>query len=116
MTKRNLTPLCSFHASDWNNSGIPDACPMCENYALRGEVERLTTELVAHDVKATVHAAREKLEAARPYWLWRAMLETLAKQDCEIGCCAESGLCITEWCTPCAATQYLAEELVAEAK
>lgn len=66
---------------------------------------------------AADEALRLKAELERrPYWLWRAMLEHVAKQDCEIGCCAEAGVCITEYCVPCAATQFLAEEIAAEAK
>ena len=49
------------------------------------------------------------------YWLWRAMLEQCAKGECEhpdgdaAMDCKETSLCVTEWCTPCAARVFLAE-------
>lgn len=33
--------LCTFHQSDFKHHQIPDTCPVCENYALKTEVEQL---------------------------------------------------------------------------
>lgn len=56
-----------------------------------------------------------------PYWQFRSMAERLAVMPCEghefgdDDPCADTGLCITEWCAPCAASAWVAETKKAEA-
>jgi len=62
-------------------------------------------------------AKAEADEESRPYWLWRAMLEECARHGCHRPAddrCEGSGLCITEWCVPCAAKAFLAREKAGE--
>jgi len=50
-----------------------------------------------------------EIEEKRPYWLWNAMLDSFAAMSCEVDVsrpCSEQGLCITEWCTTCAAQAF----------
>ncbi len=60
------------------------------------------------------------LEGERPYWLWRALLESKAERRCvrvEGGAdcvCSETGDCITEWCIVCAAQAFLSAILKKE--
>lgn len=73
-------------------------------------------------LKARIAELEAKLAEAneqRPYWLFRAMLESCQFHDC-FGTtdgyeCEESSECITEWCVSCSARKFLGEIKAMEA-
>ena len=74
------------------------------------EANAIKDRLTQHDQLTARIAELEEENEDRPYWMWRAMLEEFGEMDCRCDGpdqCSTQGLCVTEYCLPCAAKCFL---------